>query len=159
MSTSHLFTRFGFDQWGVFSTGDASAILGVSRRKVLLYVEQGFLEPSLPSEGRGHGRRFSFRDLLNLSATIELERLGIAPRYLIEFTDLIREIEAFTPIGDVRPELTFSLDDKGKPVLRDPDDSIQEAKTAIVVIPLRRLFKKLQNKVDQHYDKSERGNR
>ena len=70
------------EEWGVFSTGDASRATSLSRRQVLLLVEQGLIEPSLPSSGRGNARRFSYFDLVRCAIARDLGHLGMAPRFV-----------------------------------------------------------------------------
>jgi hypothetical protein len=66
----------------MFTVGDASKILGIPRRKIVLFVEQKVMAPTVGAGGRGHARKFSILDLFRLAAVAELSRLGLSPRYL-----------------------------------------------------------------------------
>jgi DNA-binding transcriptional MerR regulator len=71
------------EEWGVFTAADASRAVGLSRRQVLLLVEQGLVVPSHPSAGRGNARRFSFIDLVRCAIAKDLgQHLGMAPRFV-----------------------------------------------------------------------------
>lgn len=72
-------------QWGVFTVGDIVKILGISRRKILLYAEQEIIEPSVRAEGKGKANRYSIVDILFIAVINHLEQFGIAPRYLRDF--------------------------------------------------------------------------
>ena len=73
--------------WGVFTVGDVIKILGITRRKILLYVEKGVLKPSIPAEGRGIAARFSVADLVRFGVMQHLDRFGIAIRHLVPFVE------------------------------------------------------------------------
>ena len=75
---------FGYsrDPRAVFTPGQVAEVLGVTRRKVLLWNEQDIVQPSVPSDGRGHSRRFSLRDLGALGVARELDHVGIVPRFI-----------------------------------------------------------------------------
>ncbi|MBT4498514.1 MAG: MerR family transcriptional regulator [Gemmatimonadetes bacterium] len=64
----------------VFSAGKVAELMGTKRRKVMLWVEQGLIEPSEPATGRGFVRRFNTLDLLRISIIMRLEELGVVPR-------------------------------------------------------------------------------
>jgi DNA-binding transcriptional MerR regulator len=73
--------------WGVFTIGDVIKILGITRRKILLYVEKGVVKPSIPAEGRGVAARFSVADLVRFGVIQHLDRFGIAIRHLLPFVE------------------------------------------------------------------------
>ena len=73
--------------WGVFTIGDVIKILGITRRKILLYVEKGVVKPSIPAEGRGVAARFSVADLVSFGVIQHLDRFGIAIRHLVPFVE------------------------------------------------------------------------
>ena len=79
------------EQWAVFSLGDASDITGMSRRKVLLLIEQEVVSSTLPSGGRGNARRFTLLDIVRIQIAVRLENFGMAPRFMrkvvSKFTD------------------------------------------------------------------------
>ncbi|MBD05093.1 MAG: hypothetical protein CME24_12195 [Gemmatimonadetes bacterium] len=81
-----------FEQLAVFTVGDAIKTAKVNRRRILLLLEQKVVDTSLPSAGRGNARRFSFLDLVRVRIAADLERMGLAPRFLrkilARFTDL-----------------------------------------------------------------------
>jgi DNA-binding transcriptional MerR regulator len=70
------------EQWAVFSLGDASDITGMSRRKVLLLIEQEVVSSTLPSGGRGNARRFTLLDIVRIQIALRLENFGMAPRFM-----------------------------------------------------------------------------
>ena len=72
-------------KWGVFTVGNIVKILGVPRRKILLYAEQRIIEPSVHAEGKGKASRYSIADILHIAVINHLEQFGIAPRYLRDF--------------------------------------------------------------------------
>ena len=71
--------------WGVFTISDVVEILGIPRRKILLYSEQGILTPSAPARGKGRPSLYIVSDLLEIAVTHHLENFGIAPRRLRDF--------------------------------------------------------------------------
>ena len=71
--------------WGVFTISDVVEIIGIPRRKILLYAEQGILTPSAPASGKGRPSLYIVSDLLKIAVTHHLETFGIAPRKLREF--------------------------------------------------------------------------
>ncbi len=100
----------GLSTFGLFSSGDASAILKISRRKVSLYVEQGIIDPSLDSGGRGRERGFSFLDLLRMSIALQLEAFGVAPRFL---RLLVAEVHDDAILGDRELMVFVRVGDRG----------------------------------------------
>jgi len=161
--------RFDFDRWGMFPARDVSAILGIPRRKVLLAVEQAIIQPSVPSKGRGHERKFSFLDLVRFAALQKLEPFGIAPRrmkcILQEITD--SKILSLNR-GDILPYIVLSYDtEEGRFVITQhfvdfPSDDDQRdlvsgatffewvAKDGVaVVISVRFLFETVSRKVTE----------
>jgi DNA-binding transcriptional MerR regulator len=55
---------------GLFRTGEAVAILGVSRRRILYWAHTGLVRPSRRTRGGHH--RYSFQDLIALKAAKRL---------------------------------------------------------------------------------------
>jgi hypothetical protein len=68
--------------WEFLTAGEASEWLGVDRRKILFYVENGIVEPAVRSPGSGRRRMFTVVDLLLFKLFHQLDRMGIAPRCL-----------------------------------------------------------------------------
>jgi len=78
--------------WKLFSAGDVAQILRIPRRRVLLYVEQGVVEPEVDSPGRGHRRKFNLSQLLEIAVASKFDALGIAPRHLAYLMAVFRVI-------------------------------------------------------------------
>lgn len=75
---------------GLLALEDISNALGLKPRKVLLYVEQGIIEPTTPSGGRGIRRRFSLLDLAQFIVATRLDDIGIKPRRMRSIMEGIR---------------------------------------------------------------------
>ena len=77
----------------LFTTTEIPAILGMTRRKVLFFVEQGIIEPPFEKEpGRGRARKFGIVGLQLFELFNLLDRLGVAPRYLKEVEPDVRRL-------------------------------------------------------------------
>ena len=75
---------------GSLVASDTSEILGISRRKVLLFIEQGLVRPCNVEEvGRGRPRRLDLDGLQMMHIAVELELLGYTPKYMKPILDLI----------------------------------------------------------------------
>ena len=81
---------YSLDARNAFAPGDVSRILGVSERKVRMWLEQKVVIPTMPSRGRGRPRLFSKSDVLQLAIVVRLERAGIIPQYLVKYLDAYR---------------------------------------------------------------------
>lgn len=79
----------------LFFASEVSRILDIPRRKVLLYVEQGVVKPTNPSQGRGVHRQFDLNDLLELLIVAKLERLGLIPRHMRAVISVVRSLRIF----------------------------------------------------------------
>jgi DNA-binding transcriptional MerR regulator len=55
-------------------------ILGIPRRKVLLFVEHRIIEPAIPSPGRGRPRKFDLADVMRMALAAHMDSLSITPR-------------------------------------------------------------------------------
>ena len=73
--------------WGIFTVGDVVKILGIARRKLLLFVEKSVVKPSVPAVGQGIANRFSVADLLKIDLVNYLNRFGVAIRHLRTFAE------------------------------------------------------------------------
>lgn len=55
-------------------------ILGIPRRKVLLFVEHRIIEPAIPSPGRGRPRKFDLADVMRMALAAHMDSLKLTPR-------------------------------------------------------------------------------
>ena len=78
----------------LFSTADAAAILEISARRIVLLVEQEIIAPAVPAEGRGHPRKFSLLDLIRIRLAEHLVSLGMAPRFVKRWVDVVTVAKA-----------------------------------------------------------------
>lgn len=60
-------------------------ILEISRRKILHYVEQGVILPTVASQRKGKANIYAVPDIIQIAVANHLEGLGIAPRRLKAF--------------------------------------------------------------------------
>ena len=70
------------DQSDWYTAGDIGEILGTTSRKVLLLIEQGILQPAVPSRGRGRARLFSPVSLVAYGIAFQLETVGLKPEFM-----------------------------------------------------------------------------
>ena len=107
------------EEWGVFSTGDASRAVGMSRRQVLLLVEQGLIVPSHESSGRGKARRFSYFDLIRCAIARDLgQHLGIAPRFVKRIVSQLPDSRLRSQPNQVPSPIQITIDGDGEPQVR-----------------------------------------
>ena len=66
------------NNWDFLSAGDVADWLSIPRRKVLLYVEQGIIEPKVVSPGTGRERKYTLTDLELFMVFSRLDKLGVA---------------------------------------------------------------------------------
>jgi len=132
--------------WDVLSAGDVAQILGISRRKVMLYVEQGIISPTVQAEGPGRHRKFSVGDLALFMLCYHLDKIGLAPRRLQEIGPQVASFFK-VPFGEgVRPtSITFFWDGEGD-VIRIVEAQVGDVPTeialdyyAIIQVNLRKL--------------------
>lgn len=75
----------------VYTVGQAANILGISRRKVILYLEQGLVHALNTAEvRRGKHRLLSKAVLFQMSIAVQLEPFGITPKRMRPLLDLLR---------------------------------------------------------------------
>ncbi|MDP7649961.1 MAG: hypothetical protein QF834_07220 [Candidatus Thalassarchaeaceae archaeon] len=80
-------------KFGAFAVRDASEILGLSRRKVLLFVEQGLVPAwNVQEVGRGRHRRLSLVGLFRMYVAAELEYLGYTPKPMKPLLELVERV-------------------------------------------------------------------
>ena len=80
-------------KFGPFAVRDASEILGLSRRKVLLFVEQGLVQAwNVKEVGRGRHRRLSLVGLFRMYVAAGLEELGYTPKPMKPLLDLVERV-------------------------------------------------------------------
>lgn len=102
----------------LFAVADAAQILRVPRRKIVLFVEQGVLEPTVGAEGRGHSRKFSLLDLFMIALAARLSELGLAPRHIAVCVELIDIMQLM--VDKVRNIEENEVDDESN----DENDSV-----------------------------------
>jgi hypothetical protein len=161
----------------VFTVAAASEILGVPRRKIVLFVEQKIFTPSAPAEGRGRSRRFSFLDLLKILLASHLSGLGLAPRRVATCVNLVnwarllagdtgydgKNVDpamwgSFDPVkmASVLPEVAFiSLDVEGKLSLHtfESDEEVDTVSLppASMAIRYKRILEELAEGLDAYW--------
>lgn len=75
----------------VYTAGQAANILGISRRKVIYYLEQGLVHALNTAEvDRGKHRLLSKAVLFQMSIAVQLEPLGFTPKRMRPLLDLLR---------------------------------------------------------------------
>lgn len=75
----------------VYTAGQAANILGISRRKVIYYLEQGLVHALNPAEvHQGKHRHLSKAVLFQMSIAVQLEPLGFTPKRMRPLLDLLR---------------------------------------------------------------------
>ena len=105
------------NQADIFSTKEVADWLTIPRRKVLLYVEQGLVVPSVPPGGRGPSTRFQVpEDVMQVAIVRHLELVGIAPRYnrqIMEEYRLTKDTERRIGKEDYYDFLKVAISDQG----------------------------------------------
>ena len=75
----------------VYTVGKAANILGISRRKVIYYLEQGLVHALNTAEvDRGKHRLLSKAVLFQMFIAVQLEPLGFIPKRMRPLLDLLR---------------------------------------------------------------------
>lgn len=83
---------------GVFTVRDASEIAGVSRRKVIQYVELGFVHPvNEEAVSRGRHRLLNPVGLFRIYIAAKLERVGFALKHINPLLEVV-EGEGLGPL-------------------------------------------------------------
>ena len=146
----------------LFTVGDASKILGIPRRKIVLFVEQKILSPTVGAQGRGHSRRFSFLDLFKIAVAAELGGVWMPPRNVSACVNMLWlfgekeehwkkvDLEA---MGRELPEVVvvYPHEDTGmnfEPIPKAADLDISAVPPAAVVLQFRRLLQQFLERVD-----------
>ena len=97
---------------GLFSTRNASEILKIPPRKIVVLVEHGVIEPAVPAKGRGTERKFSVANLFQIYVTSHLATLGIAPKCLKHVSGMLTKMKASDVVQgglkDERSEIGFA---------------------------------------------------
>lgn len=75
-----------------FSAGEVAQILGIPRRRVAFYVDEGIIEALSPVPRPGFARKFGIIELQLFEAFRQLEQLGTAPRYLKQIQSEVRRL-------------------------------------------------------------------
>ena len=70
------------NNWDFLTAGDVADWLQIPRRKVLLFVEQGIIQPKIVSPGIGRERKFTLTDIELFMVFIKLDKMGVAPRFM-----------------------------------------------------------------------------
>ena len=74
-------------------------ILGIPRRKVLLFVEHRIIEPAIPSPGRGRPRKFDLADVMRMALAAHMDSLNLTPRGIRSILALWSNTEAFWKVN------------------------------------------------------------
>ena len=146
------------EEWGVFSTGDASRATSLSRRQVLLLVEQGLIEPSLPSSGRGNARRFSYFDLVRCAIARDLgQHLGMAPRFVKHILSQLPDSKLRGGPNETPGPIQIIVGDKGDTLVKmssveeEAMDGLAEAvkPTTTLAVDLNAVQQRLRRRLEE----------
>ncbi len=137
----------GFDEafrilksWSFLGAGDVSAWLGIPRRKVLLFVEQGIIRNSETSPGSGKSRKFSLVDLTLFSIVARLDAMGIAPRYLQSIAgDLNRIVKLRLDPDGKLPDILFIFQDTDNALSVRFREDLSELGSVVILVDLAKI--------------------
>lgn len=84
----------GLNQPGywTFTAGEVAEMLGLPRRRVAFLADEGLVEARGPAPRAGSARKFGIVELQLFEAFRQLEKLGIAPRYLRQIASELRSL-------------------------------------------------------------------
>lgn len=63
----------------IMGVKEVGLLLGIPRRQVTLLVEQGIIDPSSGTHGRGTARLFSAREIADIYIALDMKSVGISP--------------------------------------------------------------------------------
>ena len=126
--------------WSFLTAGDVSDWLDLPKRKVLMLVEQGLVQPVDPAPGTGKTRKYSLTELLSFLVFSKLDAFGIAPRYLKSISSDVNHIlRARVSVQGERPALLVILKDEGKKLRVLVGDSASNFQDITMIVHLKAI--------------------
>ena len=137
-------------RWGGFLIRDATQILGLSRRKVLLIFEQDLVTPlNITEVGRGVHRRLSLVHIFRMYVIMELEHLGYTPKRMKPLLELVESVGLEANRAGIEPSGLLRICSDRSGGFRVADDPAQCSVT--ITLNLEVMFRDFVVLLNRHF--------